>query len=465
MYLATAQPPPSIPTSQPRSLAAFQHRNITMPCNYKAPASQAAFEEFVDGRCDSGVYINAITGAELNTLYDALVWSPPLPHPPADEERNKRNLLAWILRNYPELANPSQKMPTKAILHSSMQERNLLHHMPVDRPQHTGPRRNTKSTRRQPQASLQSLSAPLSLQSLSLQPAPSPDAMHALVPDVAFQTLTPSPPPPKRRTRKSLPSFVQKNEEPSDDELASSCTVPAGPAPSTQAMHALVPDIAFQTLPTSPTPPKRRSRKSHPFSVQEDDEESSSEDKLTSPRPSKSAQKAGIPPLHLLSPSSTEDDDDPYFSDHHNRVSTIASQPVKPTIPPPPPPSSSSIATATSATIPQQNIQIPPPPPPPSPPAENTTTPPPPPRSPDLLPPLLQALDGNTATLRNVCLARNWDAALYTLATMTSLVVMVRDSGVICILRECGKVSFTNRADYPTAVAVSVWLELGCDAM
>ncbi|KAF2207997.1 hypothetical protein CERZMDRAFT_88083 [Cercospora zeae-maydis SCOH1-5] len=59
-----------------------------------------------------------LTGAQLNTLYDQLIWSPAA-STPNDEVQNKKNLIAWLQRNLPHLKK-ERKMPTMAIINASM---------------------------------------------------------------------------------------------------------------------------------------------------------------------------------------------------------------------------------------------------------------------------------------------------------------------------------------------------------
>ncbi|KXS98614.1 hypothetical protein AC579_1086 [Pseudocercospora musae] len=458
-----------------------------MPCNYKAPLSQAAFEELCLALSGSGAYINDITGAELNDLYDALVWSPPLPHMPAEEERNKRNLLAWILRNHPELSNPSQKMPTKAILHSSMQERisddNTLASGPpihegighlaqdANHAQHIGPRQNAdilgsnrekiqrasaqltrvtadhsqtrqplcppvrKSTRRQPQASLQSVSAPG-----AVRPALSADAMDTLMQDVACKTLPASPTPPKRSSRKSMPLFVQEDEGSSEDELASSWLSESAqngvvcqhrpqdlPSPSDTEDDAHFSDYCNREFAAATSANGPGIARDNTINNYINIGKEAGEGAATTPFSSSKRQAVKKHNTTILStkehPSNKNTDNKNTDNKNtDNKNTDVTKQTIRPSFIKQRPTNNIQIPTSSIKKVATESTT-----------AgaaaahqgdDDASSP-----KAEILQALSEALDHNTAKLREVCLAKNLDGAVNTLATMMSLVVMVRDSG------------------------------------
>ncbi|EME77126.1 uncharacterized protein MYCFIDRAFT_200799 [Pseudocercospora fijiensis CIRAD86] len=362
-----------------------------MPCNYKAPASQAAFDNFA--HAFSGSYINDISGSQLNSLYDALVWSPPLPHTQAEEERNKRNLLAWIARNHPELSNPGQRMPTKAILDASMQLRTsnsddvaggalIRHdsHQNVDRlEQNVGtghPNLDYNNVDEVQQATAD-----------HRRPT-----RASLLPPARIST--------RRKSRASLPPV----------------TAPAAaavrPAMSAEAMDSLMQDVESKMLPASPTPKPRSRKAKQPLAIHEDSE-GFSDDAGASVWQYDFAQTSASQP-QSPNPSDFEDDEAD-FSDScdkardntiHNWVNINNNKKKAAS-------SSSKIAsdppTSQPATA-QTNTS-----------SSSSTS--------NLTQALIDALDRNMGDVHQKCHAKDLDSAIQSLATMMSLVVMVRDSG------------------------------------
>lgn len=58
-----------------------------------------------------------LTAYQLNEVYDQLDWAAASNE---EEESNKSKLIAWILRNMPELKHPTRRMQTKQLIEASM---------------------------------------------------------------------------------------------------------------------------------------------------------------------------------------------------------------------------------------------------------------------------------------------------------------------------------------------------------
>lgn len=89
-----------------------------MPCNYRA--SKSTLQAFLAPIA----FLHQLTAAQLNSLYDSLVWTTEPAHADEEEEaKNKKNLLAWIGRNEPRMKDPNTCFKATQLIRDSMKLR------------------------------------------------------------------------------------------------------------------------------------------------------------------------------------------------------------------------------------------------------------------------------------------------------------------------------------------------------
>ncbi|KXS93404.1 hypothetical protein AC579_2650 [Pseudocercospora musae] len=346
-----------------------------MPCDYKA--SRPALANFAHSMT---TYINHLSPKDFNEVYDLLVWTPPLPHTPAEEMRNKRNLLSWIMRNYPELRHPTESMPTKALLDASMRLR-------------------TTSTTRVAQASRPARSAA----NEGARGNADSDGLDARMPQNHLLSQ-----PAVRRDYTSRHIMFVQDEDNSDDELNS-------------LSHVMKKSAMQRQHPATSWTGPAHSRTQEPLiSLYSEDDDANFSDRNSKimdvnngahrlpshldtaedlrPPPNPQQQRLDFQDFHARNQEARP-------SPNHGRDARLPSN----TITPPAPPNSLSD---------QEQDQ------------NHTATPTPHQvKLPGMLSALTSALGNNWAQLREHCESGNLSDAINALATMTSLVVLVRDGG------------------------------------
>ncbi|EME77024.1 uncharacterized protein MYCFIDRAFT_200805 [Pseudocercospora fijiensis CIRAD86] len=418
-----------------------------MPCDYKA--SRPALANFAHTMT---TYINHLSPKDFNQLYDLLAWTPPLPHTPAEEERNKRNLLSWIMRNYPELRHPTEKMPTTALLHGSMRLRTTSPaHMPqaIDRSDTTQSAAGNSYGIRPPDHHSSSASLPPSsrasgtprphrgvksdsLDVLMSEGHQSPMTAFSRENDPAVRAASAPPSPPKHRScRLRNPLFVQ-DEDTSDDELSSPSHVmkkKSGMQPRlygasrTTSAHTST-RAPFIPIDTDDDDANFSDRKSGMIVIGTDADFLPSRldmaENLRAPPPKQNPQqqRLGFQDLHAhhqeaIDPRIKSSPITAASTRHHTLPNHHRYQQPSNTNTPPPPPTPTADAPSPLHSQPQ----------------DPTPTSQPNPKSTAMLSALTSALDTAWSQLREHCHAGNLADAVNTLATMTSLVVLVRDGG------------------------------------